>query len=410
MRGDFTDVLTGLAPDLPADIEYAKTAQLLVARAAIDTDGIPRAARMILVLAAGDVGDLLDDVLHGAGRSAMRAARTLIEHQVNMHTVLASPDAAERYMEHLSLGPLLLEAAPEAFFLDKTLARSVKHAARKRAKKARPRWEAAVAKYGNGFKRQWHPANLHDRSDAAGRADLYEMYRFGSSVAHGSAAGSTGQFDLHDDDVATYAAGRVPSLVPVAFDIGVEAYVQTLTHIQAAHPSLDVATAGHAMFRLVRDHSNAVQRATRKVSRNVLNRGTITAYLAFSPRGSVRWYVHDSNMPAVWRRAVTNPDLSAYEQWTAPVRAAYIEAGGPFNEGNWAAIAVGEIAINQDWSKPSIPSDVMPVVVPSEDGGWLSGTVAEHGVIVNAWIVLGPGVTSHEELAVLLERVDEPES
>ena len=130
MTRDFATTLAQLAPSLAGDIDAAKSAQLHLARMVIEAKKVPRAARLICVLAAGDIGDLLDDVERGAGRSAIRATRSLIEHQVNMHTVLSSDVSADRYMAHLELGPLLLRDSYEAYYLDRNLARSVKHVAK----------------------------------------------------------------------------------------------------------------------------------------------------------------------------------------------------------------------------------------------------------------------------------------
>lgn len=250
----------------------------------IEAKKVPRAARLICVLAAGDIGDLLDDVERGAGRSAIRATRSLIEHQVNMHTVLSSDVSADRYMAHLELGPLLLRDSYEAYYLDRNLARSVKHVAKKRARDAQPLWDAALSKYGPSFARQWSERNIRQRSGDAGRLDLYQMFRFASGVAHGSSSGSVGHYELHSDNLATYSAGRLPTLVPVALAYGAEAYLQMLTHLSDAQPDIDVDLSGHMLFRVLQEHSNAIHRASISVSKEACGATRLRLTLPLIPR------------------------------------------------------------------------------------------------------------------------------
>lgn len=393
MYKSFADVLGKEAPDFAEDVERARYAQLYLANALVGTVGVPRAVRLIATLAASDLNDLLDDVSRGAGRSAMRVTRTLIEHQVNMHTVLASSDDAERYMAHLDQGPLLLEDAPEGFFLDEGARRSVEHLARKQARDARRLWDASVDKYGKSFERQWHPSNIRDRSDAAGRPDLYRLYKFGSAVAHGSSAGATGQYRRDNDDLATYASGRVPALVPLALAVGTEAYFALLSHMRehlgGDLPDMDtlIHAAGQTLFTVLRKHSPAIHRVSRAQSDRALNRSDRRTYLAFSRGGRFRLYVGDSNNPGRWNRGIERQRHAAYQQWVTPVVAAYIRQGRPFNEGGWAAIEIPDPEIEPDWMKVDIPDDVMPLIVRADDGTWITGDQVQEGIFVNVAVV-----------------------
>ncbi|WP_426247111.1 DUF5677 domain-containing protein [Nocardioides sp. LHG3406-4] len=383
----YTEILAELDPDFAQAAETARVLQALVVQRLISGPEYHRAVRLIATLAISDVFDLIDEVERGSGRAAMRSARSLIEHAVNIHSVITSEEAAERYLAHLDQGPILLADAPEAPMLDTGPRRTVIRAARRAANAARSKWEESLERYGASFARQWHTANLYDRAAASGRGDLYDLYRVGSAVAHGSSAGAIGQFRLHDSDVATYAAGRVPALVPLALATGVEAYLQLLVHLEDKYPGFDANSPGSAVKHLVTLHGNAVWKAAQTATRGITDKAEVVAYLAFSARGKTRWYIHSSEMPSAWLPASPDPYAKEVAEWLLPVREAYVEGGGEFTEGGWAAMEVGPISLWPDWSKRSIPTGTMPLIVMTPDMDWITGEVVEEGAMINGWTV-----------------------
>ncbi len=70
----------------------------LVAQLAGDDTSTHESVRLLFNLAVNDFRDLLHDLDAGSGRLAMRAARAVIEHAINLHTVAASLADASRYL------------------------------------------------------------------------------------------------------------------------------------------------------------------------------------------------------------------------------------------------------------------------------------------------------------------------
>lgn len=387
---NYEDILRELAPSLEEDATSANHQQMYFALSVITTDEFSRAARMITVLACSDLGDLIDEVLLGSGRAAIRTARSLIEHSVNLHTVLTSEDAAERYMAHLDLGAVMLDGAPGADRLKPKLRRKVVRLANREAHKARPRWESALERFGPRFNVGWHPSNLHDRAKDSGRTDLYDLFRLCSLVAHGSSAGAISQYHLHDSDRATYAAGRVPALVPLAFVVGVEAFIQLLVHLRDATTGFEIDPPASAVGLLLRNNIDSVWEASISATTAMLPEATVAAHLAFSARGKLRWYLETSELPERWLRAKDSTTLDETADWLQPVRAAYVEKSGPFNEGGWASIEVPGLSPFPDWNQNTIPADAMPRIVPLTTGEWATGTFVGRTVVGDGWIVHPP--------------------
>jgi hypothetical protein len=110
---DFEEVVGRSLPQFSADLNRAIDLQFRLLHSIAIRKDVHRAPRIILTLATSDLGDLAGDVRRGAGRSAMRAARGLIEAAISMHTVAESVDDADRYVAHLDFGPVLFaQTAP----------------------------------------------------------------------------------------------------------------------------------------------------------------------------------------------------------------------------------------------------------------------------------------------------------
>jgi len=371
----FEDELALRCPVFRDDADSASYAQNRVfAQDLVLQPGMHRAVRLLAVLAVGDLDDLFREVRLGAGRAAMRSARTLIEHCVNMHTVLQSEEAADRYIAYLEQGALFLNPPPGVELLSRGTRTAAVRQAERAAASAQPLWDDALAKYGRSFERKWHPATLYDRAVEAGDEELYQLYRVGSAVVHGSAAGAVGQFRLDSSgDVATYAAGRVPALVPHAFVIGADAYLRLLTHVMDARPTLDYSMPGSLVSQLLTTNIDAVW----KLSVQVADHATqpvdekMASYLAFSRRGRTRWYLTLPEAPDLWCRATAVGDegrLAKVEALLKTVADAYIEQGGEFSVGGWAAFQLPWLGQRPEFGRGIIPSGTMPLIVMTPEG------------------------------------------
>lgn len=216
--------------------------------ASILTSRCDLAVRLIVNQAVADVNDLLRDIDRGAGRSAMRASRVVIEHAVNLRTVLDSPDSSERYTAHLHHGPVLAEnLAIGLRHLSKKEARSERHRLHKHARESRPALDEAVRKFGNGFLRQWHPSNLHDRAQKQGQAALYEFYRYASLTMHGSPASIASARQEISDGVVRVSVGLSIRDMPTAMYIDLSAYLDVLQALEDAELHvIAISSASHS--------------------------------------------------------------------------------------------------------------------------------------------------------------------
>ena len=215
----------------------------LVSQVAGDT-GTHESVRLLFNLAVNDFRDLLHDLRSGSGRSAMRAARAVIEHAINLHTVSANLAEASRYLEHLDQGPsLMLALATGAERLDRKPRRSYEHALKTTGAAAARRFAAAVAEHGSWFQRGWTQNNLRDRAVQHGIGHLYEYYRLASLVTHGSAGGSLGSVRDHPEGSRMFRTGPALELAPVAMWAGItRATAKSLRHCR---PSARTSGSAH---------------------------------------------------------------------------------------------------------------------------------------------------------------------
>ncbi len=119
------------------------------------------------IVAINDFNDLLFDCVSGRGRSALRTARTLFEHHLNL-LALEDDDTRDRFMCHHLVGTFMAASwNPVEPFLKGADRKAVRHRQHKLRRDVRAELDEAIATYGNGFLRQWHPASLRDRAMAA---------------------------------------------------------------------------------------------------------------------------------------------------------------------------------------------------------------------------------------------------
>jgi len=155
-------------------------------------DDVGEATRNVMTHVANDSLDLLYELTHGRGRPAMKAARSLYEHQIAAELV-TDPGLARRYLDHDPVGRRYFAALdrPERFLRGKAL-KAYRFRRAKVERDARVAAEAAVASYGPGFRRGWTPLSLRDHAQALGRDGDYPFYKSASLPTHGAAAGLYG--------------------------------------------------------------------------------------------------------------------------------------------------------------------------------------------------------------------------
>lgn len=292
------DVSEMLRTQLPA-FQEATTAvtyeQLaLVGQVASDA-GTHESIRLLFNLAVNDFRDLVGDLDMGSGRSAMRAARAVIEHAINLHTVVDSLKEASRYLEHLDQGSAIaVNLATGANRLDARTRSSYLHALRKRGTAAARRFEAAVDEHGSWFQRGWTQGTAKDRADRFGLENLYDYYRLASLVTHGSAGGSLGSVRDHPDGYRIYRTGAALELAPVAMWAGIRGHREVLTALQRVRPDIDIDAYTSALDEfdhLWADYFEALTQIDKELWPTERVQPPV-AVLAFSQATTRRWYLH----------------------------------------------------------------------------------------------------------------------
>lgn len=196
---------------------------------------IPVAVKRILNHAANDFTAPIYETQTGQGRPAARTARALIEHLINMETVYASPQEAEKYLAHQSVtNEIIATIRPGLDYLetiDPTAAKKAKRSHAHALRKSTRAVSAAVAKYHKSFRRTWTATSLYDRAVKFQRAGEYEYYRVLSGVLHGSSGGLIGTLGKVENQVM-HRTGPDLQLVPVAWLAGSRAWRSILLVLQ----------------------------------------------------------------------------------------------------------------------------------------------------------------------------------
>lgn len=412
----YVDVLAREAPDFADGCRQVFARLVVAVGPMMTTETGGRAARLITSLSVSDFDDLCRDVGNGSGRAAMRSARTLIEHTINLATVLGSEEDATRYLRHLERGKILLSETPFlSAGLERRTAMSVEHGQRKMAREAQTVWRDALADYGPTFKRQWDRQSLASRSEQHGLDELYEAYRLGSSVTHGSAAGSFGHFYVMDGDIGSFAMGRSAQLVPLALMLGCQAQFTILDLLEQADPEFDMTGAKSSLSSLLGKYYRTIWRISKDSTSKVVEnwqaeRDGTTAIMTFSRGGRRRWYVRHNQFTDAWITAKENALTRELEESVARLVHAYNEACGLYSDGGWAALELPRIPLALSDSPKSIPADaIYPRLVPSKDflewtvieGRDITGELLEWGVLTN--------LDGLAEMGTLLEYYEVPD-
>ena len=292
---DWTRMIDAKVPGLASAAWAAADSQRILVTQVLPGSEVSSAVKLILNQGVNDFIDLVSNIQDGSGRPAIRASRSLIEHAVNMWTVVENPKQAARYLDHLELGPaLMFEQQIGADLLDKVSRRGYLHALKKSGQHARARFEDKVKVYGPSFRRGWADQNLRTRAEAAGLGQLYPYYQLASLIAHGSAGGNVGSRSVDSQNRTTFRTGQALELAPTALEMGMRAQRALLAGLQRELKSLDIATyeAGlSGLFALWPKYARAIS----ELDKELWPTGPVqapAAMLAISRRGRWNWYVH----------------------------------------------------------------------------------------------------------------------
>jgi len=371
----FEEQLLKRFPDIYDRARMVVTAQRLLMPQIIAQEVYNRAARVILSLAITDFDDLLHDCIRGSGRTAMRSARVLVEHTINIATVTGNEELARRYMDHLSLGDVLMaDSEFPSLLLDHDRLAPTKHALKTAGRNALPIWHEALAKHGASFRRSWADRNLADRANMHGYKSLYDAYRIASLVTHGSAAGSSGHFWRTSIGTAAYSVGRSPAMVPLALAVGSTAYINGLHHLRTVDSSVETANAVEWVNKFMGEHYRAIWDLTQQFDRKMraglesTSAPNGSSFLAFSRGGKRRWYTTVAVDNDHWYRVAENEFSDKLAEHFGSLIETYRDNFGMFNEGGWAAFELPNRVLNIDASRPSIPATaIFPRMLPSEN-------------------------------------------
>lgn len=278
-----------------------------------------------------DLQGLLIELSHGNGRSAVRSARSLIEHAVNIRDIESSPSSAARYLDHLSFG---LEFANDFELGLNLLKRGQREKISKQRahalRKAQPELEATLKKYGSKFRSGWSDQNLRDRSSSFGLSHLYPAYRLTSLIIHGASGGILGLVrDIHGHRV--HRTGVAVHLCPFAYIAGMEAAQEIAATAGRQRPDIDVGQFLDALAHLKALWPQYLE-AANKVDKRIWPRTPprhATAIVAVSRDGRRRWYWYDPETEVVIE--ANAPSLTAdQEQMVANLVATIINAPDQF--------------------------------------------------------------------------------
>lgn len=289
------DFLASELPEFAELLWHASLEQHALATQTLSHTGIDYALRLVATQAINDFTDLLSDLGQGQGRSAMRAARALIEHGVNAHTVAASTTDAQRYLDHLDQGRAVVwTLEPGADLFPGREAQRYLRKLRKLGQPAQRRFDAAVRKYGAPFRRGWHAENLRDRANRFGIGDLYEYYRLGSLVSHGAGGGALGSTREHPEGFRTLRQGPALELAPIAYLAGLYGYREVLNALEGASADLNVPAFSDGLAALEEswpDYFAAMQKLDEQLWPDVQVQSPTVVY-AFAQNGRERWFIH----------------------------------------------------------------------------------------------------------------------
>ncbi len=161
----FGSELDTAAPELMDALKATVEEAVTTCRIWVATLAAPQASGVVVNQAVNDYVDLVFELSTGRGRPAIRAARAVFEHLVNLRELQSVPGLGARYLANHDVADQL-EASIE-LGVDRLVGnerRSERHRLHKMGRDSTPGYESALDAYGPGFRRQWQDRSLRDRA------------------------------------------------------------------------------------------------------------------------------------------------------------------------------------------------------------------------------------------------------
>lgn len=363
----------------------------------LSTSVIPRTrvslpVRLIFSQVVSDFVDLLGNVDRGSGRAAMRDARALTEHAINLRTVLGSADADARYMAHLDVGPVLVDEHKfGAQFLRGKEKREAMHWIKVRGRQSRSRLKEAIEQYGSRFQRDWAGISLYDRAKRQNQEVLYDFYRLASLTTHGSSASMAGRMEESVNGSYRHYVGADIRAAPTALFGGISAVQDVL---EALHDSgfagdfegtMDAIQEVRGRWAMFYRFSRLYEKLAMRKS--LSHKGFTATVLAVSRTGSRRWYLDDP-MSDVWVEG-NEPPLNEFERnmverFIGDVMLKSETFLDP--KVSWLAVRLPSIAppvVAKE--SPTVPEDALDRLEDSAYFRWVEDFVASDPDLVRTW-------------------------
>lgn len=254
----------------------------------------PGGARTAFGHLANDLRIFPEEVFNYEGRSAARTARSVFESCVTIADVCRSQTTADRYMAHESVVAVLLaEHAPGLDLLRGREARTEKDRLDQVRQVHEPLRDAALLRYGKGFRSGWASANLYDRCVTLGWEDRYDAYRILSAVTHGSAGGLLGNSRATELETI-HRIGPSLELIPLAVLETVRSVDALASHAEDEWPDFDGSEI-HESGRGLLGFWPRIRRMVLELDTRIwpdVGAPDPIAVLALYPKGE-RWFWHD---------------------------------------------------------------------------------------------------------------------
>ena len=273
-----------------------------------------------------DLISLIQTCMSCDGRSALRAARSLFEHEVNYHTVGTDPIEAARYCAHAdALFPTVLRVVldlEERTSSGKRL-KAARHHIHKATKAAATPKATVLKQYGSQFERQWATRSLRQRSEAMKLDIHYGYYRVASAILHGTTAGLIGSRREYAQSEIVLRTGITPRLGPLAWELGLGSSVRFLEMVSGDIGAPVIKSMLEAVQELYRESS--IYRAAAEDLDDHLwpdQYREPRLILFISPNGSRYWHLYNAadgvialaetpQLPAEIERLVVEASLNA---------------------------------------------------------------------------------------------------
>jgi hypothetical protein len=298
---------TDLAKELPqlgTNIRQLETQIIYVVGRFLPLQPSNHAAALVVNQAANDFIDLCFEIEHLRGRAALRAARSMFEHAVNLMDVTSNRTAQNRYEAHASVAAQVeAEAAIGLNLLKGNELRSYGHALKKLRNSSATTYERAVETYGSGFRSRWASSDLYHRVQALGLSAEYPFYRLSSMILHGTAGGARGTL-LTTLEASVHRTGPALALCPPAFLQGVRYFRLVVETMQdTAGDQLDAALLielTDSMLDLWPAYRRIVLRMDRAFWPKQSPPGAV-GVLGISRSGRRQWFLHVPEIHVICR-------------------------------------------------------------------------------------------------------------